>query len=92
MLEECKGRWRVVVDNDVERFFEVRGFLADWKRHVAELERDLNVDPGKPLKLLDSTEHPVLGRVELPGGWSAEGSKVPCLSAWPSVSPRICHV
>ncbi len=67
MLEECRGRWRVVVEPDVEEFFEDRGLLGDWRRHVEELERSLNSDPRKPLELLDPTEHPVLGRVELPG-------------------------
>jgi len=67
MLGKCRGRWRVAVDHNVEEFFEKRGFLSDWRRHVEELEESLNMDPRRPLELLDPTEHPVVGRVELPG-------------------------
>ena len=67
ILEECSGRWRVVVDPGVERFFERKGFLEEWRRHVEELRESLNRDPRRPLELLDPTEHPVLGRVTLPG-------------------------
>ena len=67
MLEECRGRWRVVVEPDVDRFFEERGLLADWRRHLEELKESLNRDARKPLELLDPTEHPILGRVALPG-------------------------
>ncbi len=52
MLEECRGRWRVVVDPEVEEFFEERGLrgeLEEWKKG---LEEDLNHDPGAVLRLL----------------------------------------
>ena len=58
MLEECRGKWRVVLDPDVERFFEERGLreeLEEWRR---ELEEGLNRDPGEIMRLL---REPVIG-------------------------------
>lgn len=59
VLEECRGRWRVVLDRDVVGFFEERGLkqeLEEWRR---SLEEDLNKDPSVVLRLL---REPLLGR------------------------------
>ncbi len=37
VLEECRGKWRVVLHKDVIEFFEGKGFLV-------ELEESLNKD------------------------------------------------
>jgi len=52
VLEECHGRWRVVLDDDVVAFFEERGLrreLEEWRR---ELENSLNSDPRAVERLL----------------------------------------
>ena len=58
VLEECRGKWRVVLDPDVVEFFEERGLqgeLWEWRR---ELEESLNTDPGTIMRLLGE---PVIG-------------------------------
>ena len=58
MLEECRGKWRVVLDRDVRAFFEKRGLggaLEEWRRG---LEESLNRDPGEAMRLL---REPVIG-------------------------------
>ena len=52
VLEECRGWWRVKLDEDVKEFFEERGLgeeLEEWRRG---LEEDLNRDPGAIMRLL----------------------------------------
>ena len=52
VLKECSGKWRVVLDPDVEEFFEERGLqgeLEEWRR---SLEESLNRDPGAVMRLL----------------------------------------
>ena len=58
VLEECRGKWRVVLDKDVRAFFERRGLgsaLEEWRR---SLEESLNKDPGEVMRLL---REPVIG-------------------------------
>jgi len=61
MLEECRGRWRVVLDPDVVELFEERGLageLEEWRR---SLEESLNRDPGEIVRLL---REPVLYSID----------------------------
>ena len=58
MLEECRGKWRVILDRDMRAFFERRGLgsaLEEWRR---SLEESLNKDPGEVMRLL---REPVIG-------------------------------
>lgn len=54
VLEECRGKWRVVLHKDVIEFFEGKGFLV-------ELEESLNKDPGEIMRLL---KEPILYEVD----------------------------
>ena len=61
MLEECRGKWKVVLDPDVEAFFRERGLqeeLEEWRR---SLEESLNGDPGTVMRLL---REPVIRRIK----------------------------
>lgn len=61
MLEECRGRWKVILHSDVVEFFDRRGLgreLEEWRR---SLEESLNRDPGEIMRLL---REPVLYEVD----------------------------
>ena len=61
MLEECRGKWKVVLDPDVVEFFEERGLqeeLEEWRR---SLEESLNEDPGEIMRLL---REPILYEID----------------------------
>ena len=60
MLEACRGKWRVVLDRDLQVFFEKRGLgsaLEEWRR---SLEESLNKDPGEVMRLL---REPIIRRI-----------------------------
>jgi mRNA-degrading endonuclease RelE of RelBE toxin-antitoxin system len=52
VLEECSGKWRVIIDPDVEEFFRRRGLLEELRKWAKELEEGLNQDPGVAARLL----------------------------------------
>jgi len=45
VLRECQGRWRVVLDSEVEEFFGRRGLLSRLKEWARELEENLGKSP-----------------------------------------------
>lgn len=52
MLEECQGKWRVVLDPDVEEFFKKRRLHRELEEWRNGLEESLRRDPGEMLRLL----------------------------------------
>ena len=52
VLEECQGRWRVILHRDVIEFFERRGLLGELEEWRRSLEESLNKDPGEIVRLL----------------------------------------
>ena len=61
VLEECRGKWRVVLDPDVEELFKRRGLYEELRGWRRGLEEDLNRDPGAALRLL---REPVIRRIK----------------------------
>lgn len=57
---ECFGRWRVLVDEDVIKFFAKRGILGELEAWRRELEESLNWDPQAVNRLL---REPIVRRV-----------------------------
>jgi mRNA-degrading endonuclease RelE of RelBE toxin-antitoxin system len=61
LLEECLGRWRVVLHEDLVKFFKRRGLereLEEWRK---SLEDSLNGDPEVIMRLL---REPILYEVD----------------------------
>jgi len=52
VLEECRGKWRVVASPSVERVLRKRRLLEEFKRWARELEEELNSDPEALRRLL----------------------------------------
>ena len=52
MLEECSGKWRVVLHEDVVEFFERRKLLGEIVEWARRLEESLNRDPDTIMRLL----------------------------------------
>ena len=46
VFEECRGRWRVALDPDVERFFESRGLQGSCGGRGGSLRRASTVTRG----------------------------------------------
>jgi len=51
-LEECRGRWRVVLDDEVVDFFARRKLQSELEEWRNELEDSLNGDPQAIARLL----------------------------------------
>ena len=51
-LEECRGRWRVLLDDEVIDYFSRRRLLEELENWRRELEDSLNGDPQTITRLL----------------------------------------
>jgi len=63
-VRDCFGKWRVAVDEGVQKFFEgygLSGELEEWRRH---LEEELNIDPNAIFKLLKEPIIIEIGKVK----------------------------
>ena len=58
-LRSCHGRWRVVAWPSVEKVFEKRRLLNEFRERLQELEKDLNSDPGAIQRML---REPIVAR------------------------------
>ena len=59
MLEECRGKWRVVASPLVEKVFRKRGLLEAFRKWLEELKKELNNDPEAIQRLL---REPIVAR------------------------------
>jgi hypothetical protein len=61
VLRECRGRWRVILDEEVVEFFEKRGLIGELLESARGLEESLNRDPDEIVRLL---REPVLYEID----------------------------
>ena len=61
MLEECRGKWKVVLHEDLIEFFEKSGLRQELEEWRKRLEKSLNEDPGEIMRLL---REPILYEID----------------------------